>query len=216
MPIYPPIASEAWLQIRLATGNVAAQYREPPSIYIEPTRDPFWPFRFDEYSRFQSERHTEGGQHQFAVVSRLALPNLVEDEGILLVTVRDTSIDEWIHDVRYREIMQSMITVADSGGPQEFILGGAVVQLEDYERFIPKGMVGWYRRRILERRTTSSSSEEASPEWESPPGLSPTGIGGNVLARLERAMAILRTRDGIEFPEHEAFIRHIGRRRGRE
>src|SRR5271156_1547394 len=56
MPIYPPIASEAWLQIRLATGNVAARYREPPSIYIEPTRDPFWPFRFDEYSRFQNER----------------------------------------------------------------------------------------------------------------------------------------------------------------
>ena len=36
---------------------------------------------------------------------------------------------------------------------------------------------------------------------------------GNVLARLERAMEILRTRDGIEFPEHEAFLRHIGRRR---
>jgi hypothetical protein len=213
MPIYPPIASEAWLQIRLATGSVAARYREPPSIYIEPTRDPFWPFRFDEYSRFQNERYTAGGQHQFAVVSRLALPNLVEDEGILLVTVRDTSVDEWIHDTRYREIMQSMITVADSGGPQEFILGGAVVQLEDYERFIPKGMVLWFRRRILERRTRSSSPNDVSPVWESPPGLSPTGVAGNVLSRLERAMDILRTRDGIEFPEHEAFLRHIGRRR---
>jgi hypothetical protein len=216
MPIYPPIASEAWLQIRLATGSVAARYREPPSIYIEPTRDPFWPFRFDEYSRFQNEHHTAGGQHQFAVVSRLALPNLMEDEGILLVTVRDTSVDEWIHDIRYREIMQSMITVADSGGPQEFILGGAVVQLEDYERFIPKGMVEWFRRRILDRRTRSSSPDEVSPVWESPPGLSPTGVGGNVLARLDRAMEILRTRDGMEFPEHEAFLRHIGRRRGRE
>ena len=89
MPIYPPIASEAWLQIRLATSSVAPRHREPPAIYIEPTRDPFWPFRFDEYSRFPGERNTSVGQPQFAVVSRLALPNLVQDEGILLVTVRD-------------------------------------------------------------------------------------------------------------------------------
>lgn len=58
-----------------------ARYREPPSIYIEPTRDSFWSFRFDEYSLFQNERYSAGGQYQFAVVSRLALSNLVEDEG---------------------------------------------------------------------------------------------------------------------------------------
>ena len=215
LPIYPPIASEAWLQIRLATGNVAAKYRDPPAVYIAPPQDPFWPFLFDEYSRFdQNDRFREGGEHQFAVVSRLALPNLMEDEGILLVAVRDTSLDEWIHDARYREIMRSMITVAESGGPHEFILGGAVVQLEDYQRFIPKGMVEWFRRRILEKTTRSSSSDdEPSPVWESPPGLSPTGVGADVLARLERVMEILRTRDGIEFPEREAFLRHIGRRR---
>src|SRR5204863_4396438 len=94
MPIYPPIASEAWLQIRLATSAVTARYREPPSIYIEPTRDPFWPFRFDEYGRFHTGERDVGtsGQHQFAVISRLALPNLIQDEGILLVTLRDTEV----------------------------------------------------------------------------------------------------------------------------
>src|SRR5262249_48949341 len=53
-PIYPPVASEAWLQVRLATGPESGNYMEPPMIYIEPTRDPYWPFRLDEYSIFQN------------------------------------------------------------------------------------------------------------------------------------------------------------------
>ena len=200
MPIYPPIASEAWLQIRLATGSVAARYREPPAIYMEPTRDPFWPFRFDEYSRFPVERDASAGQHQFAVVSRLALPNLVQDEGILLVTLRDTTIAEWIQDPRYRDIMQSMIAVADVGGPQEFILGGAVVQLEDFEKFIPHGMVQWFRRRILEKWTRTATPEENEDEGsrsiESEEAVLPSSsmngtMGDNVLARLQRAVEIL-------------------------
>jgi hypothetical protein len=200
MPIYPPIASEAWLQIRLATSFVTASYRESPAIYIEPPRDPFWPFRFDEYSRFQGEHNVSAGQHQFAVVSRLAPPNLVQDEGILLVTLRDTTIAEWIQDARYREIMQSMITVADIGGPQEFILGGAVVQLEDFERFIPRGMVQWFRRRILEKWTRTASpdvnEDEGSRSVEDEEVATPSSsVNGttedNVLARLQRAVEIL-------------------------
>lgn len=213
MPIYPPIASEAWLQIRLATGPVAGRFREPPAIYIEPSHDPFWPFRLDEYSRFPGERNTLAGQHQFAVVSRLALPNLVEDEGILLVTVRDTEVSEWIQDTRYREIMQSMIAVADVGGPQEFILGGAVVQLEDFERFIPGGMVGWFRRRILEKRTSSATpasegnmSKEGEEKVEEGPSSTSRGRNGNmldgVMARLHQAMGGLGDdrREGEELP----------------
>ena len=200
MPIYPPIASEAWLQIRLATSFVTASYRESPAIYIEPPRDPFWPFRFDEYSRFPGEHNVPAGQHQFAVVSRLAPPNLVQDEGILLVTLRDTTIAEWIQDARYREIMQSMITVADIGGPQEFILGGAVVQLEDFERFIPRGMVRWFRRRILEKWTRTTSPDEnedegsrsAEDEEAATPSSSMNGtMEDNVFARLQRAVEIL-------------------------
>jgi hypothetical protein len=200
MPIYPPIASEAWLQIRLATSSAAASYREPPAIYIEPTRDPFWPFRFDEYSRFPGERNASAGQHQFAVVSRLVLPNLVQDEGILLITLRDTSISDWIQDARYREIMQSMIAVADVGGPQEFILGGAVVQLEDFEKFIPRGMVQWFRCRILEKWTRTATPEENEDEGSrsteneeaAPPSSSMNGtMEDNLFARLQRAVEIL-------------------------
>ena len=201
LPVYPPIASEAWIQIRLATGAVAARYREPPAIPIEATRDPYWPFRFEEYSRSSGERSSSAGLHQFAVVSRLALPNLVRDEGVLLVTVREAEVGEWIQDPRYREIMQSMIAVADVGGPQEFILGGAVVQLEDYERFIPRGMTGWFRRRILGKRTRTASPESAyemnSPrEFEELPSSSDNipeneGLPGNVMARLQRVMEIL-------------------------
>jgi hypothetical protein len=150
VPIYPPIASEAWLQVRLATGPVPALVHEIPAIYMQPARDPFWPFRFDEYLRFPTQRGDElNGEHQYAVVSRLALPNLIEDEGLLLVTIRDTEIGEWIPDPRFQEIMQSMLDIADIGGPQEFILGGAVVSLEDMARFIPLGMIPWFRRRIL-------------------------------------------------------------------
>ena len=159
MPIYPPIASEAWLQIRLVTGIVPARYREHPAIHIEPSRDPQWPFRFDEYSRFSNEERNANGRHQFALVSRLSKPNLVQDEEILLVSVRDTQVSEWIQDERYREIMTSMINIADVGGPQEFILGGAVVSLEDFERFIPRGMVNWFRRRVLEKWTRSNSPQ---------------------------------------------------------
>jgi hypothetical protein len=168
MPIYPPIASEAWLQIRLATGTVPARYREPPALYIEQSRDPFWPFTLDEYATgIPGPRDASMGQHQFAVVSRLALPNLVEDEGILLVTVRDTVVAEWIQDERYREVMQTMINFADVGGPQEFVLGGAVVQLEDFQRFIPSGMVDWFKRRILDKHTNTvspASLNEATAE----------------------------------------------------
>jgi hypothetical protein len=203
MPIYPPIASEAWLQIRLATGLVAARYREPPAIYVEPSRDPHWPFRFDEYSRFPTERNVATGQHQYAVTSRLARPNLVQDEGILLVTVRHTQVSEWIQDARYREIMQSMINVADVGGPQEFILGGAVVQLDDFERFIPRGMGEWFRRRILLKRTRTATPEsvrersEWTDEEEAHPddpedGSVNDGMQGNVMRRLQHAMEILR------------------------
>jgi hypothetical protein len=197
MPIYPPIASEAWLQVRLATGQVAARYREPPAIYIEPSRDPYWPFRFDEYSRFPADRDNSSGQHQYAVVSRLRLPNLVQDEGILLVTVRETEVAEWISDVRYCEIMQSMITVADVGGPQEFILGGAVVQLDDFERFIPGGMGEWFRRRILDKRTRTASPESLNARDASAASSSPSlerprrGMQGDVLRRLQHAMQIL-------------------------
>jgi len=169
MPIYPPIASEAWLQIRLATGTPPSRYRDPPAtIFVDPSRDPYWPFRFDEYTRIPNGWQ-DSGQHQYAVVSRLALPNVPEDEGILLVSVRDTEVGEWIQDARYREIMQSMIAVADVGRPQEFILGGAVIQLQDYERFIPRGMVRWFRRRILGRTSmiTSPASEEGSPNSRS-------------------------------------------------
>jgi hypothetical protein len=201
MPIYPPIASEAWLQIRLPTSAVAASYREPPAIHIEPTRDQFWAFRFDEYGRFLGDRDASSGQHQFAVISRLVLPNLVQDEGILLVLLRDTNVADWIQDPRYREIMQSMITVADVGGPQEFILGGAVVQLEDYERFIPRGMVGWFRRRILEKWTRSVTPENVydrnvAPEEDAlpPSNSSMTGTGSyedGIMARLQHALEIL-------------------------
>ena len=177
-------------------------------FYIEPSHDPFWPFSFDEYSSFPGERDTSGGQHQYALVSRLNLPNLVEDEGILLISLRDTIVDEWIQDARYREIMQSMITVADVGGPQEFILGGAAVQLEDFERFIPRGMVEWFRRRILEKwsRTATpegndeesrSSSEKNGEEEIAPPSSSMNGtLEDNMLARLRRA---------IEVPGDEPF-----------
>jgi hypothetical protein len=197
MPIYPPIASEAWLQVRLATGKTAAQYREPPAIYIEPSRDPYWPFRFDEYSRFPDDRDNSSGQHQYAVVSRLRLPNLVQDEGILLVTVRETEVSEWITDQRYREIMQSMITVADVGGPQEFILGGAVVQLEDYERFMPGAMGEWFRRRILGKRTRSGTPEslnvrDASTGATSQSGeVQPRMMQRDVVRRLQHAMEVL-------------------------
>ena len=51
------------------------------------------------------------------------------------------------------------------------------MQLEDYERVIPKGIVEWFRWRILERMIRSSSPDEVSPEWESPPGLSSMGVG---------------------------------------
>ena len=133
------------------------------------------------------------------MASRLALPNLVEDEGILLVTVRDTEVGEWIQDARYREIMQSMITVADVGGPQEFILGGAVVQLQDFERFIPRGMVRWFRRRILGRTseiTSPASAEEStnSKSGKEDPRPQYSGRGGenSPVARLARAMEVLR------------------------
>lgn len=212
VPVYPPIASEAWLQIRLATGPVPARFREPPAIYIEPSRDPHWPFRFDEYLRFPSERGDDtAGEHQYAVVSRLALPNLVEDEGLLLVTIRDTTVGEWISDPRYREIMESMINIADVGGPQEFILGGAVVGLRDFARFIPLGMVPWFRRRILEQndspdagtrsRREDSSSEEAQGTAESGDTDEDENEGDeseeeaeedDVMGRAERALEILR------------------------
>jgi hypothetical protein len=131
------------------------------------------------------------------VVSRLRLPNLVQDEGILLVTVRETEVAEWISDVRYREIMQSMITVADVGGPQEFILGGAVVQLDDFERFIPGGMGEWFRRRILDKRTRTASPESLNARDASAASSSPSlerprrGMQGDVLRRLQHAMQIL-------------------------
>jgi hypothetical protein len=212
MPIYPPIASEAWLQIRLATGSVAARYREPPAIYVEPSRDPHWPFRFDEYSRFPTERNVATGQHQYAVASRLARPNLVQDEGILLVTVRQTQVSEWIQDARYREIMQSMINVADVGGPQEFILGGAVVQLEDFERFIPRGMVEWFRRRVLQKRTRTATPESVRErsQWTDEEEAHPHSSGhvsvneamqGNVMRRLQHAMDVLR--EGRRDPEDD-------------
>jgi hypothetical protein len=171
-PIYPPIASEAWLQIRLATGPDAYDYPRPPPIRIEQSRDPFWPFQLTSYNVFGPSLPGYGtglaGQHQFAVISRLALPNLVEDEGILLVTIRDTDVGEWIEDARYRDIMRSMIDLADTGGPQEFVVGGAVVRLEDYERFIPKGMIRWFRRRILGKSLGTEFSPTPTPtEYES-------------------------------------------------
>jgi hypothetical protein len=143
------------------------------------------------------------GEHQYAVASRLTRPNLVQDEGILLVTVRHTQVSEWIQDARYREIMQSMINVADVGGPQEFILGGAVVQLEDFERFIPRGMGDWFRRRILQKRTRTATPEsvrdrsESTDEEEAHPDSSEQlsandGMQGNVMRRLQQAMEILR------------------------
>ena len=171
-------------------------------FYIEPSHDPFWPFSFDEYSSFPGERDTSGGQHQYALVSRLALPNLIQDEGILLVTLRDTTVAEWIPDTRYREILQSMITVADVGGPQEFVLGGAVVQLEDFERFIPHGMVRWFRRRILEKWTRSTTPEDEKEGWRSAEvneqeddPLPSSSVNGDfeedVMARLRHAVEIL-------------------------
>lgn len=204
VPVYPPIASEAWLQIRLTTGPVPARYREPPAIYIEPSRDPYWPFRFDEYLRFPSERGDQtSGEHQYAVVSRLALPNLVEDEGILLVTIRDTEVNEWIQDPRYREIMQSMINIADVGGPQEFVLGGAVVGLHDFARFIPLGMVPWFRRRILEQSVSPDApGTSAQPDGSSDGGNDDEGSdedsddGDDIMARVDRALEILRYHPG--------------------
>ena len=200
MPIYPPIASEAWLQIRLVTGIVPGRYREHPAIHIEPSRDPLWPFRFDEYSRFSNEEGNANGRHQFALVSRLSRPNLVQDEGILLVSVRDTQVSEWIQDERYREIMTSMINVADVGGPQEFILGGAVISLQDFERFIPRGMVNWFRRRILQKWTRTNSPQSERRDNSSDHSGSSTGseeessaaMGpGDVVSRLIRAMQVL-------------------------
>jgi hypothetical protein len=142
----------------------------------------------------------------------------VQDEGILLVTVRDTDVAEWIQDARYREIMTSMINIADIGGPQEFILGGAVVQLQDFERFIPRGMAVWFRRRILEKRTRTNSPQSEEVEGDAGSGgsegsegasqgsegnLSSAALGpGDVVGRLTRAMQILqREEDEIDVPE---------------
>jgi hypothetical protein len=142
----------------------------------------------------------------------------VQDEGILLVTVRDTDVAEWIQDARYREIMTSMINIADIGGPQEFILGGAVIQLQDFERFIPRGMAEWFRRRILEKRTRTNSPQSEEVEGDAGSGgsegsegashgsegnLSSAALGpGDVVGRLTRAMQILqREEDEIDVPE---------------
>ena len=220
MPIYPPIASEAWLQIRLATGPESVDYSHPPPIYIERSRDPFWPFELTGFTIIPGGTGL-AGQHQFAVVSRLALPNLVEDEGILLVTVRETDVGEWIEDQRYREIMQSMIAVADAGGPQEFVLGGAVVRLEDYERFIPRGMIRWFRRRIVgrqsqghdtpnqpldqENRSQDSESQASSEIDSTSPHEGDNGDADDperLLRRFNRAMERLRRDQREEFPYH--------------
>ena len=106
-------------------------------------------------------------------------------------------IGEWIQDARYREMMESMITVADVGGPQELILGGAVVQLEDFERFIPRGMVQWF---ILEKWTRTATPEEneddgslpTEDEEATPPSSSMNGsMTDNVFARLQGAVGML-------------------------
>ena len=224
VPIYPPIASEAWLQIRLATGSVPELTRERPQIYIEPAIDPYWPFRFDEFLRFPTEHGDEtSGEHQYAVVSRLALPNLVEDEGILLVTIRDTELGEWITDDRFREIMQSMINIADIGGPQEFILGGAVVGLQDFARFIPVGMIPWFRRRILGQSVSPyvpgvGPFAGNNPSRETPEDGDGDGNGegreeqhepDDFMQRMDRALEILRYHPG--HPPVLRFERHARR-----
>jgi hypothetical protein len=90
-----------------------------------------------------------------------------------------------------------MITVADVGGPQEFILGGAVVQLEDYERFMPGAMGEWFRRRILGKRTRSGTPESLNVRDASTGATSRSGevqaraMQRDVVRRLQHAMEVL-------------------------
>jgi hypothetical protein len=93
-----------------------------------------------------------------------------------------------------------MINVADVGGPQEFILGGAVISLQDFERFIPRGMVNWFRRRILQKWTRTNSPQSERRDNSSDHSGSSTGseeessaaMGpGDVVSRLTRAMQVL-------------------------
>lgn len=164
MPLYPPIASEAWIQIRLLMVPGPTRWTEPSYMRIHPSQDPFWPFHFDEYVTPQADDSVRAsGSHQYAVLSRLALPSFVQDEGIALVTLQDTRLEDWIEDENYREVMQGMMTVAEISGPQEFILGGAVCTIEDFERFIPPGMVEWYRKTVLNKRSTMNVSNASQP-----------------------------------------------------
>ena len=228
MPLYPPIASEAWIQIRLLMVPAASRWQEPRNLHIQPSQDPFWPFRFNEYITTLADDSTRAtGSHQFAVLSRLALPSCIQDEGIALVTVEDTNLEDWIEDQRYRELMQSMMNVADISGPQEFILGGAVCTIEDFERFIPPGMVKWFRRTILDKWTTNASPAEQTEEGEGDErdwgdmhvGMIPVrqtplsdelvgnvDIGARLLSRFEWAMTVLDERE-------QEMIADLGRRR---
>ena len=158
IPTYPPIASEVWIQIRLLMVPATSGRQEPRNLPIQPSQDPFWPFGFnDNVTPLTDDSIRATGSHQFAVLSRLVLPSYIQDQGIALVTLKDTSLEDWIEDRQHRELMQSMINVADISVPQEFILGGAICTIEDFERFIPPGMVKWFRRRILDKWSTNAS-----------------------------------------------------------